>query len=247
MMPELKAEFRKLVRTRSTYGVLAFALVLEGIFAFWANGFKVDKAQLLSHSFLQTQITEAVSALGIIGAFVAVLLVTQEYRYNTIMYTLTSANRRWKVLAAKFVVVTVYALLFTVFMAALSPLLSRIGIALQGATLSPQHVYFADIAWRVLFYGWGFSMAGLLIALLLRNQIASFAALLLLPGLLEQLLGMILKQNAIYLPFSALDSVLHPSSGSHVLTTASAAVVYMVYLAVAGLAASILFHKRDAN
>jgi ABC-type transport system involved in multi-copper enzyme maturation permease subunit len=124
MMSELKSEFLKLTRTRSTYGVLAFALVLEGIFAFWANGFKANPLQLHSSSFLQSQISDAISALGLIGAFAAVLLVTQEYRYNTIMYTLTTANRRWKVLAAKFLVITGYAVLFTLFMGALSPLLT---------------------------------------------------------------------------------------------------------------------------
>jgi ABC-2 type transport system permease protein len=247
IVAELKAEFRKLVRTRSTYGVIAFALALEGIFAFWANGIKAEPVALAQSGFLQLQLVDAVGALGLIGAIVAVLLVTQEYRYNTIMYTLTAANHRWKVLLAKFLVITGYALVFTIFMAALSPLLARLGIAIQGANMAPQHIYFADIWWRVLFYGWGYAMAGMLIAFLLRNQIGALVALLLLPGLIEQLVGLVLKQNSIYLPFSALDAVIHPGSGSHVLTVTSAALVYLAYLATAGIVAAVLFQKRDAN
>jgi ABC-2 type transport system permease protein len=247
MIAELKAEFLKLTRTRSTYIVIALALALEGIFAFWANGYKVDHRALLSPLFLQNQAVDAVGALGLIGAFAGVLLVTHEYRYNTIMYSLTATNRRFKVLLAKFVVVTVFALLFTVVMATLSPLLARLGITLQGAHIVPQHFYFGDFVWKILFYGWGFAMAGLVIGFIARNQIASFAALLLVPGLVEQLLGLVLKENKIYLPFSSLDAVLHPGTGSHVLTSKSGAAVYLMYLVFAWLIAAFLFHKRDAN
>jgi hypothetical protein len=87
----------------------------------------------------------------------------------------------------------------------------------------------------------------MLIALLLRNQIASFAAILLLPGLVEHLLGMVLKKNAVYLPFSALDAVIHPGTGSHVLSIAGAASVFGAYIVAATLVAVLLFHRRDAN
>lgn len=247
MIAELKSEFRKLLTVRSTYFVFAIAFALELIFAFWANGYKVDPKALVVPTFLQSQIVEAVSALGLIGAITGVLLVTHEYRYNTIMYTLTTTNRWAKVLSAKIVVITCYALIFTVIMAALSPLLARLGIALHGYHMSPQEFHLGSIVWRVLFYGWGFAMAGLLLSVLIRNQIGSIAALLLFPGLIEQLLGLVLKNNSIYLPFSALDAVLHPGSGSHVLTTASAAGVVMIYLAVGWLVAFVLFMRRDAN
>jgi ABC-type transport system involved in multi-copper enzyme maturation permease subunit len=247
MMAELRAEFLKLTRTRSTYYVIAISLVLEGIFAFWANGVKVEAARLAMPTFLQSQVVDAIGALGLIGGFVAVLLVTQEYRFNTIMYTLASSNRRLKVFLAKFIVLSLFAVVFTAVMAALSPLLVMLGVAIQGGHLSSQHMYYADILWRVFFYGWGYMMAGMVIGFLARNQIAAFAGMLLLPGLIEQLLGLVLKENAIYLPFSALDAVLHPGTGSHVLTVAGAAGVYLIYLALGWAAALALFLRRDAN
>jgi ABC-2 type transport system permease protein len=247
MLAEIRAEFLKLTRTRSTYVVIGIALAMEGLFAFWGNGVKAQAASLQMPTFLQTQALEAVSALGLIGALVAVLLVTQEYRFNTIMYTLASTNRRFKVFFAKLVVLTLFALLFTAVMAVLSPVLASLGVAVQGKQLVPQHFYYADILWRVFFYGWGYMMAGMVIGFLARNQIASFAGLLLLPGLVEQLFGMILKNNAVYLPFSALDAVIHPGTGSHVLTSAGAAGVYLVYIGVTGILALVLFQRHDAN
>jgi ABC-2 type transport system permease protein len=247
MIPAIRSEFRKLLTVRSTYITVAFALVLEGIFAFWANGYKVDPKALAAPNFLQSQIVDAVSALGLIGAIVTVLLMTYEYRFNTITYTLTVTNRRLKVLLAKVIVATCFALVFTVIMATISPLAAMLGAHINGLTISPQNIAYSAIAWKVLFYGWGFGMAGLLIAALVRNQIGAIAALLLLPGLVEQLLGLLLKSNSIYLPFSALDTVAHTGTGSHVLTSASAALVFLCYLVVGWIVAAVLFVRRDAN
>jgi ABC-type transport system involved in multi-copper enzyme maturation permease subunit len=173
--------------------------------------------------------------------------MTYEYRFNTITYTLTATNHRLKVLASKVIVATCFALVFTTIMAALSPLAVLLGLSFQDAHLAPQFIAYSEIVWRVLFYGWGFGMAGLLIAALIRNQIGAIAGLLLLPGLVEQLLGLLLKSNAIYLPFSALDAVVHPGTGSHVLTSISAALVFLCYLVVGWIVAVVLFLRRDAN
>jgi ABC-type transport system involved in multi-copper enzyme maturation permease subunit len=244
MLAAIKAEFRKLLTTRSTYFIFIFAFILELIFAFWANGYKVSPTMPQTPFFLQSQIMDAVSALALIGAFVGVLLVTHEYRYNTIMYTLTASNSRAKVLAAKIIVATAYALVFTVVMAALAPLLSYIGLSLHGYTLGPQTFYFASFVPHVLFYGWGFVMMGVLLSVLIRSQIGAFAALLLLPGLVEQLLTLVLKSNAVYLPFSAMNAVLHFDPR---LSSGEAVGVFMIYLVVGWLIAFILFKKRDAN
>jgi ABC-type transport system involved in multi-copper enzyme maturation permease subunit len=247
MIPAIKSEFRKLLTVRSTYAIIAFALVLEGMFAFWANGVKADPKALLDSHFLQGQAIEAIGALGLIGAFVTVLLMTYEYRYNTITYTLTTTNRRIKVLTAKIIVASCFALVFSAVMAALSPLAVLLGTGLQGAHLAPQSISYAEVAWKVLFYGWGFGMAGLLIGALVRNQIAAIAGLLLIPGLIEQLLSFVLKNNQIYLPFRSIDAVIHPGVGSHVLTSANGAVVFSCYLVAGWIVALILFQKRDAN
>ncbi len=247
MIAELKSELRKLVSVRATYGILAVSLLLMGIFAFWANGVKVDPKALQSPSFLQGQIVEGVSALGLIGAFAGVLLVTYEYRYNLIMYSLTASSRRYKVLLAKLLVVSAYALIYTAAMAVLTVLFVQIGVAIQGANMAAQEFVYSDFVWRIFFYGWGFAMIGLAIGFLVRNQIFAFATLLILPGLVEQLLALVLKNNQIYLPFRALDAVIHPGSGSHVLTSFAGAMVFLVYLVVAWIAALILFQKRDAN
>lgn len=245
MIPAIKSEFRKLLTVRSTYGVLLFALVVEGIFAFWANGYKADPKALAAPDFLQTQTLEAVSALGLIGSIVTVLLMTYEYRHNTITYTLTAANSRAKVLVAKTIAASCFALCFTAVMAALTPLAVLLGTSIKGLTLAPQTIAYGDVVWRMLFYGWGFGMTGLLLGALIRSQIGAIASLLLLPGVVEQLLSLLLKSNSKYLPFTSLDAVIHPLD--NVLTSTTGALVFCIYLAVGWLVAFVLFVRRDAN
>lgn len=245
MIPAIKSEFRKLLTVRSTYVVLLFALLIVGLFAFWANGYKVDPKALVTPDFLQSQTIDGISALGLIGAIVTVLLLTYEYRYNTITYALTSTNQRAKVLAAKVIVASCFALLFTAIMAALVPLAIWLGTSLRGLTIAPQVFAYSDVAWRLLFYGWGFGMTGLLLAALIRSQIGAIASLLLLPGVVEQLFGLLLKSNSKYLPFTSLDAVIHPLD--NVLSSAKGAVVFSIYLVVGWLIAFILFVRRDAN
>jgi hypothetical protein len=87
-------------------------------------------------------------------------------------------------------------------------------------------------------------MAGVVLAFLIRSQIGSIAALLLLPGLVEQLLTLVLKNNAMYLPFSVLNSVIHDDPR---LSAIKAAGIFMIYLVIGWLASAVTFAKRDAN
>jgi hypothetical protein len=95
-------------------------------------------------------------------------------------------------------------------------------------------------------------MAGLLLALLTRNQVASIVALFVVPDLAEQLLGLLLKHNTVYLPFSSLNQVINTGGDRNMATSsnlspAKAAGVYCIYLAVGWFVAWLLFIKRDAN
>lgn len=251
MIPAIKAEFRKLVTVRSTYVISALATALVIFFAFYIEGYKLTAAEVANHPFLMaSDVTGALSTTAIFASIVAILLMTHEYRYNTIMHTLTATNNRTKVLVGKFLAVSFYALLFTAFIGVLSPVMSYLGIRLHGMHLVPQTIHYGDLIWRTLFYGWGMGMVGLVIAMLIRNQVASIVAMFLIPGAIENLLGLLLKKNTVYLPFNALGQVLNsgdtnPAQG--MLTPGKAAGVFAIYLVVGWIVAWVLFMRRDAN
>ncbi|HUS25960.1 MAG TPA: ABC transporter permease [Nevskiaceae bacterium] len=242
MIPAIKAEFRKLFTVRSTYitALLAFGLMV--FFAFYVEGYKAAATVNDPHK-LMGEVTSAVGVVSILATITVLLLMAHEYRYNTIMYTLTASNSRTKILLAKIIAASTFAIGFTLLAGVLSPLLAYLGIQAKGLTLVPQEFYYWDLLWRCLFYGWGFAMFGLLLATLARNQVAAIAALFVLPSTIEPLLGLLLKKNAIYLPIGSLSSVMEHNQISYV----RAALVFSGYLVVGWIVAWLLFIRRDAN
>lgn len=249
MIPTLKSEFRKLLTVRSTYFITGLVVLLVCFIAFYIVGWRSSGATLQDPTLLAGDVLGGLN-VTVFGAIVAILLMTHEYRYNTIMYTLTASNSRSRVILSKIIVVSAYALLLAVIVGVLSPVMGYLGVHLHGRFLAPQTMHLGNLAWRSLFYSWGYGMAGLLVAVLLRSQVAAIAALFLIPDLAEQLLSLLLKGNAIYLPFSALNQVIRSGverAGSGELEPAKAAWVFLVYLVVGWAVAWVLFLRRDAN
>jgi len=248
MISSLKAEFRKLWTVRSTYFILAFVLLIAIFFGFYVSGWKIDKAALHDPTTLAADITSAIAAVSVFASLVGVLLVTHEYRYNTIMYTLTSSNSRSKVLLAKFLVISGFAIVFALCLAVLSPVLSGLGIHAHHLTLVPQTLHYRNLLWRSLFYCWGYAMAGLIIATLIRSQVGAIVVLFIAPSTVEGLLGLLLKKNVVYLPFSALSTVIGQGSNfNSSITPVRGALIFTSYLVVSGVVAWLMFLRRDAN
>ncbi len=256
MLPLIKAEFRKLLTLRNTYVFTGLSLLFLGIYAFWADGVKAH-GPISDHEYLSNLAIGAPQVTGLLMAMVAILAVTQEYRFNTIMYTLSASNSRLKVLFAKVVCMSGYAIVVSAVFATLSPLLSLVGLHISGVTLPHQYIDVYSLVWRVLFYGWGLSMLGLIFGFILRNQIAAIVTFLMIPSTVETLIGIaLLKNSRYYLPFTTLDQVLShayktlpngEASTTPIMSFAHAAVLFGLYMAVGWTVSIVLFLRRDAN
>ncbi len=249
MIPAIKSEFRKLLTVRTTYFIVGGVSALVIFFAFYIVGWRAAEQKILDDPTVVTSnVTGILTSLPLlIGAVVAILLMTHEYRYNTILHTMTATNNRLKVLAAKFLVTSVYALLFTAVVTLLTILFMYLGIAANHHTLVAQQIHYRDFVWHVLFYGWAYIISALLLAALLRNQIAAIVSIFAIP-IAEQLFGLLLKTNSVYMPYMSLGQVLGGSDITHgSLSPARGAVVFGMYLLIGWVVACILFVKRDAN
>lgn len=248
MFAALKAELRKLFTVRTSYGVVGAALAIVILYAFYIEGIRAGDS-VNSALKLASEVPGAIQAVAALGGIVALLLMTHEYRYNTIMYTLTSTRRRLTVLIAKILAVSIFALLFAALGGVLAPVMAYLGLSIKGLHLTTQQFPLWDLAWQGVFFTWAYSMFALLFATLFRSQVASIVVLLFAPGVVESLAGLLLKHNAKYLPFTGLGQVLQ--AGSHVpsgqLSTAHAAVLTLCYLGFGWLIATVLFLRRDAN
>ncbi len=255
MMATLKSEIRKLLTTRATYIWVAIAYAFLLFVSFWGEGFKSGMINGPdAQHFLADTVTLHAILLGIIGAILAMLLMTQEYRHNTILYSITLANRRSKVLWSKIIAVLVFDALFALVGGILGLLGIIIGVHLAGhVSIPPQDNPLLTYFGKMIFYCEGWALAALMIGALLRNQVAALAFLLIVPNTIEGLLSLVLKHYSVYLPFSALSQVTQQAHGASVdsatgsLSPIKGAVVFGIYLIVGWIITFMLFSRRDAT
>jgi len=247
MMASLRSELRKLLTVRSTYVILGVTFLLVFFFAFYAEGIRASASSVANHDLLMQGSEQAVISVGLLGALVGVLLVTHEYRYNTIMYTLTTSNSRTKALLAKLLMVTGFSIVFSLIVGALAPALTLAGLHVKGIVLIGQHFSVASVLWKVIFVGWGYAMFAFIFAMIVRIQVGAVSTLFLVPAMVEPLVGLILKKDAVYLPFNALQSVVQANPDLLPISSARAVGIVLVYLAIGLLVSWQLFLRRDAN
>jgi ABC-type transport system involved in multi-copper enzyme maturation permease subunit len=248
MITAFRAELKKLLTVRSTYYLLGIVFLLISFLSFYIAGWHLHRVDLLSPTALSGDITIALSSVSVFVALIAVLLMTHEYRYNTIIYSLTLSNNRSKVMLAKILVITGLSIIFTLFFATYSPLVAVLGIHIHHLHLVPQTLHYWSLLWRCLFFGWGYAMAGLVIAALIRNQVGAIIALFIVPTVVEGLLQQLLNNNVVYLPFSALHQVIGSGRDFNSrLSSVHAAMVFMGYIIIAWIVTWILFLRRDAE
>ncbi|HEY8998697.1 MAG TPA: ABC transporter permease [Candidatus Saccharimonadales bacterium] len=257
MLSQLKAEWRKLTTTRSTYIILGLAFAIVIFYSFYVVGYHGSDpgivtshgvSRVVSSGFLAGQVFNALQAVGIFVGIIAILLASHEYRYNTIAYTLTLSNSRTKVLFSKLLVVLGLGALYTVVVSVLSPAMIAWGLHVHHTAMVAQTFHVGDLLWRVVFYGAGYAAIALIITLLLRNQVAAIVFMFLYPGTVEQLIGLWLKPDKGYLPFLSLAGVIGGNgTDTKFLSPAHSALVFSVYLVVLWCVAWGMFVKRDAN
>ena len=244
-MPQLRAEFRKIWSVRSTYAIILVNLAIPVLLVgFWIYGYKNAGGADKVHTALLDLLYGAVGAIGLFVSFIAILSVGHEYRYNTILYSLTSANRRTKVFVTKWIATVLSALLIASVTVVLTMLAFYIGQGLNPITALTQTTPDWEFVWRALISVAVEVSFAFIIATLIRSQVGAIATFLVVPTTVETLLFVLLKENTKYLPFTALGnlSAMKPSPA----LSFSLAVV-AVYVVVGGVVSWVLFARRDAS
>lgn len=247
MIATLKSEFRKLFTVRSTYAIFIISLLIVALFAGYGDGFRATVEGLRRPDALMTESFNAIVFGGLLLAFVGLLLVGHEYRYNTIMYALTDSNRRYKVLLSKFLAVSTFAVVTSLILAFFSPLCTLIGAHLHGVHVAPQHFDYWSVIWRCAFVGWGYAIYAFILSFIMRNQVGSIVTFLMIPLIGESIISHIFTKSAQYVPFGMLQAVATPQDLGNHTTSSHAVIVALTYMAVGLLVGTVLFLKRDAN
>jgi ABC-2 type transport system permease protein len=259
MMPTIKSEFKKILTIRSTYIVSLGFLLLAAFVDFYIHGYK-DASTLgkgaTDNLFVAGSVTQIATTLSVAGAIIGLLLLAHEYRYNTIVYTLTASNSRSKVIFSKIAAVLIYVFFYSLLAGLTATAMIYAGVALSGHVLPHQDINYLTYLAKIVFTCEAYALVGLLFAALIRNQVGAIAALFVLPNTVESLLSLLLKHHSVYLPFVALAQVSQPPSlaGPNVnqvatgyLSPAKGALVFLVYLIIGWAVGWYLFLKRDAS
>lgn len=255
MINSLKADFRKLLTVRSTYFMTLIALALVTLVSGYFNGYKkkftdepvgfvpteLDGANNYIH--LVTSMNAATAAVFI--SLIAILFVAHEYRYNTIMYTLTANASRVKVWLSKIITISIFGALLGTFISIYGVLATIVGLKLNGTDLPDQDFDLVSLGLKLLAYFVGYALLSTFIAFILRSLVGAIALYFVYPTLVEQSLGaLLLKDNANYLTFKSLDSIIFPSAAMSANTALWVAGLWLLGIGALSLA---LFWKRDAN
>ncbi len=252
MINSLRAEFRKLLTVRSTYVLSIIAILLSVFLSFYVFGINTRSFEAGNQYRTQDSVFFILNNTLFFTGIVSLLLFTHEYRYNTISYTLTSAKNRFRVLMTKSIVVSVFAVVLGALIVFFTLVFSKWGLSLSGANPVDQIVDFGQIIWRAIFGSAAIAMFGLIMGGIIRNQIGTIATYFIAPGTMEGLLGLVLKDNTAYLPFSALNQVMFAQTGQTTLiqqplSPGKSALIVCIYIVVFWLLTLYLLNRRDAN
>lgn len=252
MIAAIRAEFRKLLTVRSTYVITGLTLVGVALLAYFVLGRDQEAFSADSPRMLYDSIYTSIGVFATFSTIVAILLVTHEYRYNTIMHTLTLSNSRLRIVIAKAAVLIAYTLVVGLAVAGVGYFMTKVGLASAGAQLAPQELPLWSTFWQLGAYTIGYTLSGVVLGLLIRGVVGAIVVYFMTP-VAEQLLGLVLKENTKYLPFQALEKVagtateqMSPVAGGD-LSHAAALGVFSIYLAVGLVVATVLFIRRDAS
>jgi ABC-type transport system involved in multi-copper enzyme maturation permease subunit len=193
--------------------------------------------------------------LGIIALCVFAAQTAQEYTYGTLRNLLIRQPGRLRVLAGKFIAMTLFALIMIVLSAIVS--ISASVILAPRAKVSTELWFGADgrhalltTFINIIISVIGFGTIGMVLGLLLRSPISaiSFGVLWLL--IVENLLIAVKNSLQNWMPGAQLAAIAsggQPIGMSGGIEYSHALLVGGVYVAVGALVASVLFVRRDVS
>jgi len=265
MTDALRFEWMRMRTLRSTYWLTGLALLLgaavAGIIAWVMRDSPIDAGQagvILTGGSAFSPLPFTAVFMGIMGVFA----FGHEYRHGTILATLAAVPRRGAVATAKCVVIVAWSLAVAVVGVGLNWVVARV-LSGQSLPLTDDPAGPALLGYLGFVVLWGLLGVGL--GSLLRNLPAAMVVLLVVPLVVEPLIGALaflpalesIRDFVYYLPFSSgnamsqsVDMAAFAGGAESPLgeqpTRIVSALTFTGWVALLLVPATVLFHKRDA-
>jgi ABC-2 type transport system permease protein len=252
MINLIKAEFKKISSTRMTYVLLGSALLLMityvVMYALLA-GFDNGTGQTLPPLSVEMSVRMVYSSLG--SAYVIVLIFgvigfTAEMRHKTANFTYLATPHRGQVIVAKFITHAVWGAFFAVTNLAIGlPLAIWLVNSRPHFEIPTQDLINVSVGVVVAFVL--YSILGVAIGALIRNQVGAILVSLVWVMLIEAIFIAILPNVGKWMPGGASSSLLQARAldGAKYLEPIPGGLLLLSYAMIFGLVAAFTTSKRD--
>jgi ABC-2 type transport system permease protein len=261
MIRQIRIELLKLVTVRLSYGLLAFAAALTGIFsAIEASraGKVSGVAPLNTYSGLSTIVTGGVWGL-ILAAVLGVTISSGEFRHQTATLTYLATPDRTRVLAAKMVAAAAGGAVFGLAVYLVAAGVGLGFVAGHGYPVSIGTVTFVRYGLGHLVGGALLASLGAVLGSLVRSQLAAVIGVFVWSIILESLIGGLFTSIRPYLPYTVGTTLAgtalgaagfgpsHAVSSAAPLPFAAAAALLVALAAVLAAVAARTTVRRDVT
>ncbi len=254
MMNLIKAEFRKISSTRMTYVLLASSIALTityvAMYALLA-GYDNGTGQTLPPLTIEMSVRMVYSSLA--SAHVIVLIFgivgfTSETRHKTLNFTYLANPVRGQVISAKFITHAVWGAVFAVANLAIGlPLALWLVNSRPHFDIPSQDIVNVCIGTFATFVL--YSILGIALGALIRNQIAAILISLVWQMLIERLFLAILPNVGKWMPGGAASSLVEARSldGAKYLEPIPGGLLLLGYAIAFGVIATFTSAKKDVS
>ena len=255
----VKAELRKLLYSRSTYGLL-FASIFVAVLSTVVTPIVVAQDETGIFGTLQDQaIVDGVYANAIssyiFAIILGILIMSGEFRHGTAVATFLAAPKRERVLFVKLGVAAFAGALFQIISAAISVVAGVVTLSFYEDVAEPSDQVFINLFLAALLSGAILGLVGVAIGSLIRNQLIAIVSTLVWLFVLEPIILLVFVDAGKWLPTGAITGMLALEFESEALGVSTAdylspgisALVLLGYGAVFAMLALVTSMRRDID
>lgn len=255
----IKAELRKLLYSRSTFGLL-LASILVAVLSTVVTPIVIDQddsglfGSLEDQALVDGVYANAISSY-IFAIILGILIMSGEFRHGTAVATFLASPKRARVLVAKLVVAAFAGAAFQIISAALAVAAGFYTLTFFERAVAPSETVFVNLAAAALVSGAVLGLVGVAIGSLIRNQLVAIVSTLIWLFVLEPVALLLFVDVAKWLPTGAITGMLALQfdaeqigvSTADYLSPGISALVLLGYGAVFTAVALVTSMRRDID
>jgi ABC-2 type transport system permease protein len=255
----VKAELRKLVYSRSTYGLL-LASIFVAVLSTVVTPIVIEQDESGMFGSLQDQAmvdgvyANAISSY-IFAIILGILIMSGEFRHGTAVATFLASPKRARVLVAKLVVAAFAGAFLQIVSAGIAVVTGFYTLTFFEDVAAPGDAVFLNLAVAALLSGAVLGLVGVAIGSLIRNQLIAIVSTLVWLFVLEPIALLLFVEAGKWLPTGAITGMLALEFESEAIGVSTAdylspglsALVLLGYGAVFTVLALVTSMRRDID